>query len=175
VAYGVCIVNHAQQALLTRLRDIVVETPNSGAVDAAKRPLRISRFAPAVERRAEDGPALVKYVRGKVYAAPSSSYDALIVAGRPDLTVEALVADPDAAWAGEFSDADRAAANQRLGDMIEAHRATTDAAEAQAVTQDRRIMALVNERRIAKGMRELTPAQEADMLKERSAKRVAGA
>jgi len=167
-------VNHAQQALLARLREIVVETPDSGAVNSAGRPLRITRFAPAVERRADDGPALVKYIRAKVYAAPSSSYDALIIAGRPDLTVEAVVADPDAAWTSEFSDADRAAAKQRLGDMIEAHRATTDAAEADAVTQDRKIMALVNQRRIAKGMRELTPEQEADMLRERSAKRVAG-
>ena len=166
--------NPAQQALLTRLREIVVETPNSGAVNAAGRPLRITRFAPAVERRADDGPALVKYIRGKVFAAPTSSYDALIVAGRSDLTIEAVVADADAVWAGEFSDADRAAAQQRLGDMIEAHRATTDAAEALAVTQDRKIIALVNDRRTAKGMRELTPEQETEMLRERSAKRAAG-
>jgi hypothetical protein len=164
-------VNDAHNALLARLRDIVVETPRSGAVNAGNRPLHITRFAQAVEARAEDSAALVKYTRAKVHEAPTGSYTALIAAGRPDLTVEAVVADADAEWASEFTDADRAAARARLGDMIETHRKAQAAAEAVAVEHDRTILAKVSASRVAKGMPALTPEQEATMLAERAARR----
>jgi hypothetical protein len=51
--------NPAQMALLDRLREIIEETPKSGALNAAKQPLHVNRFAQAVEARAEDGDALV--------------------------------------------------------------------------------------------------------------------
>ena len=105
--------NPAQKALLVRLREIVEETPKSGALNAGNRPLHVSGFARALEGRAEDGSALVKYARAKVYQAPMASYTALIKAGRPDLTVEGVVADADAEWATEFTDEDRAAARDR--------------------------------------------------------------
>ena len=151
--------NDPQNALLARLRDIVVETPKSGAVNAGKRPLHITRFAQAVEARAEDG------------AAPTGSYTALVAAGRPDLTVEAIVADADAEWASEFTDADRAAARARLGDMIETHRKALEESDAVAVAHDRTILAKVSASRVAKGMPELTAEQETTMLAERSARR----
>ena len=163
--------NDPQNALLARLRDIVVETPKSGAVNAGKRPLHITRFAQAVEARAEDGGALVKYTRAKVHAAPTGSYTALVAAGRPDLTVEAIVADADAEWASEFTDADRAAARARLGDMIETHRKALEESDAVAVAHDRTILAKVSASRVAKGMPELTAEQETTMLAERSARR----
>ena len=163
--------NNAQKALLDRLRDLVEETPKSGARNAAGHPLYITRFAQAVERRAEDGDTVVAYVRSKVHDKATSSYSALIEVGRPDLTVEALVADADAPWASEFTDEDRAAARARLGTMLEAHRESKEAAEADAVTQDRKIMAQVSERRVAKGKEPLTPEQETTMLEERAAKR----
>lgn len=145
----------------------------SGALNAGKRPLHITRFAQAVEARAEDGQALVKYTRAKVHEAPTGSYTALIAAGRPDLTVEAIVADADAAWASEFTDGDRAAARDRLGDMIETHRKARAAVETEAVAHDRTILAKVSASRVAKGMAALTPEQEATMLAERSARRTA--
>lgn len=166
--------NTAHKALLARLREIVEETPKSGALNAGKRPLYVTRFAQAVERRADDGEALVKYARAKVLEAPTESYTALIEAKRPDLTVEAVVADADAEWASEFTDAERAAARGRLGEMIEAHSKAQEPVEAQAVAHDRSIVARVSASRVAKGRPGLTPDQEAEMLSERAARRAAG-
>jgi hypothetical protein len=164
-------VNAGQTALLIRLRELVEETPKSGALNAGKRVLHITRFAQAVERRAEDGDALVKYARAKVHEAPTGSYTSLIEARRPDLTVEAVVANTDAEWAGEFTEDDRCAARGRLGDMIEAHRQAQTWVEAEAVARDRKIVAAVSASRVSKGMPGLTPEQEASMLEERSARR----
>jgi hypothetical protein len=164
-------VNSAQKALLARLRDIVVQTPKSGAVDAGGRPLHVTRFSQAVDRRAENGAALVEYAREKIYEPPTTSYTALIKARRPDLTVEALVSDSAAEWASEFTEDDRAAARGRLGAMIEAYKKEQEPVEAKAVARDRKILADVSARRIAKGKPGLTPGQEADMLQERAAKR----
>jgi hypothetical protein len=47
---------------LARLREIIEETPKSGALNAGKRPLHVTRLAQAVERRAEDGDALAAEV-----------------------------------------------------------------------------------------------------------------
>ena len=166
--------NGAQKALLVRFREIVEETPKSGALTAGGRPLRVSGFARALEGRAEDGDALVRYARAKVHQAPMASYAALIKARRPDLTVEGVVADADAEWAPEFTDEDRAAARRRLGEMIETHRKEREAVEATAVARDRRIADQVSASRIAKGLPGLTPEQDATMLKERSARRAGG-
>jgi hypothetical protein len=164
-------VNDGQKALLARLREIVDETPRSGALNAAGLPLHITRFSQAVERRAEDGPALVAYVRSKVYEPATGSYNALIKAGRPNLTAEAVVADAEAPWSSAFTDNDREAARRRLGSMLEAHRQDEEAADAEAVDYDRKIVAEVSARRVAKGKPPLTPEQEQAMLLERASRR----
>lgn len=166
-------VNSAQTALLARLREIIEETPKSGALDAGKRPLRVTRFQQAVERRADDGDALVAYARAKIWESVTSGYSALVDAGRSDLTVEAVVADANGPWASEFTDEDRTAAQGRLDDMIEEHREAQEPAEAEAVARDRKIVAQVSARRIAKGKPALTQEQEADMLKKLVAERAA--
>src|SRR5438046_1335921 len=120
-----------------------------GYVTARNRALHMSGFARALEGRAEDGSALVKYARAKVYQAPMASYTALIKAGRPDLTVEGVVADADAEWATEFTDEDRAAARHRLGEMIETHRTAQEGAEGTAVAHGRKITARGSASRIA--------------------------
>jgi len=157
-------VNDAQKALLERLRELVIETPTSGAVNAAKKPLHITRFGQAVERRAEDGAALVAYVRSKVHGAATDGYDALVHAGRADLTVEALVADRDAAWSSEFTEEDQEVAAARLGTLIEADKARKGAAEAAAVEHDQKIIGLANKRLASEGKPALTAKQEEQML-----------
>ena len=165
------VVNDAQKALLQRLRELIEETPRSGALNAGKKPLYITRFAQAVERRADDGTALVAYVRAKIHEPATSSYSALVDVGREDLTLEALVVDTEAPWASEFTQEDRDAAQARLGTMLAAHKESRDAAEATAVAQDRKIAADVSARRVAKGKPAMTPAQEDAMLKDRAEKR----
>ena len=117
----------------------------------------------------------MKYVRAKVLEPATDGYDALIEAGRPDLTVEALVADANAPWASEFTDADRRAADERLGTMLESDRVRRAAAEAEAVKADRRIITLMNQQRADQGKDPLSPAQEAQVMERLAAKRAAGA
>ncbi len=163
--------NDAQNALLARLREIVEQAPTSGAQTAAGNPLHLTHIAKAVENRADDGPALVKYVRTKVQGPPSSSYEQLIAAGRADLTLEAVVADADAAWATEFTDEDRSAAHARIGEMVETHREAREAAATQAVANDRKTLERVNESRVGKGKPAMTPEQEDEMLRNLAARR----
>jgi len=167
-------VNEAQKALLARLRELVDETPGSGALNAGGRPLHITRFSQAVEARAQNGARLVEYVRSKIHEPPTDSYNALIKADRPDLTAEAVAADVDAPWASEFTDYDRTVARARLGAMLEAHRTEQETAEAEAVEHDRKIVAQANTRRVAKGRQALTPEQEQTMLHDLAARRTAG-
>lgn len=167
-------VNDPQKALLARLRELVEQTPTSGALTAAGRPLHVSQFSQAIETRADDGPALVEYVRSKVHARPTASYSALIKAGRPDLTPEALAADADAPWASEFTEDDRAAARTRLGAMLEIHRKQEEADAAAAVEDARKIVARVSANRVASGKAPLTPKQEEDMLGNLAARHARG-
>lgn len=157
--------NHAQNALLARLREIVELAPRSGARTPAGSPLYLTHIAKAVENRAEDGPALVKYVRSKVQGQPTSSYEQLIAAGRADLTLEAVVADVAAAWASEFTDDDRSAAQARIGQMVEAHREARETAAGHAIAHDRKTLDRVNDSRISKGKPAMTQDQEDEMLR----------
>ena len=100
--------------------------------------------------------------------------DALIRAGRPDLTPEAVAADPDAPWAAEFSDEDRQAATERVSARLAAHRDDQDAAEAAAVEHDRKIVESVDERRAAKGSPRLSDQQKQDMMADRAERRANG-
>jgi hypothetical protein len=163
--------NDAERALLARLRQIIEETPSSGALNAAKQPYYPKRFEGAIERRSDDGARLVDYMKEKVHKAPTEGYDALIAAGRPDLTAEAVVADDKAPWASLFTDADRSAAHTRLEVMQHAHQDTLDVAEAIAVGHDQEIVALTNERRVASGKPPLAEEQKAEIMARRAAER----
>ena len=163
--------NDAQKALLLRLREVIEHAPTSGARTAGGRPLYLTHISKAVENRADDGPALVKYVRTKVQGPPTSTYEQLIAAGRADLTIEAIVADGEAAWASEFTDDDRTAAHARIGRMVEVHREAREAAAADAVAGDRKTIDRVNVSRADKGKPALTPEQEEDMLRSLASRR----
>jgi hypothetical protein len=165
------LVNDAQNALLARLREIIDHAPRSGAQTAGGKPLNLTHVSKAVENRADDGPALVKYVRSKVQGSPTSSYEQLIAAGRADLTLEAVVADVEAAWASEFTDADRSAAQARIGQMVEAHRDARETAAATAIAHDRETVQRVNDSRVGKGKPAMTQDQEDDMLRNLAARR----
>jgi hypothetical protein len=66
------------------------------------------------------------------------------------------------------------AATARLGTMLEADRAKRADAEAAAVVEDRKIVALMNERRGAEGRPPLTPHQAAGVLARLAANRAGG-
>jgi hypothetical protein len=163
----------AHRALLAELRRSAEETPRSGALNAGKRPYYPRRFMDAVERRAEEGDQLVSYMREKIYGVPTDGYNALIAAGHPELTAEAMVAAREAPWSSLFTDEDRAAASQRLSNMKQAHQQKLQALEAEAIEHDRRIVTRVSESRVAKGKPALTPQQEAEMLARMAAERAA--
>jgi hypothetical protein len=130
------VITEAHDALLARLREIIKETPKSGALNAAEQPYYPTRFEAAVERRSGDGARLVDYMREKIHQAPTDGYDALIAAGRPDLTAEAVVADAGAPWASFDRIASREPASARwrrlplprrsggVNDALRGHRAT---------------------------------------------------
>lgn len=164
-------VNDAQNALLARLREVIEQAPRSGATTAAGKPLNLTHVSKAVENRADDGPALVTYVRSKVVASPTSSYEQLIAAGRADLTLEAIVADAGAPWASEFTDDDRSAAQARIGRMVEAHREAREAADADELARDRKTLERVNDSRAAKGKPAMTKEQEDAMLENLAGRR----
>jgi tetratricopeptide (TPR) repeat protein len=64
--------------------------------------------------------AVVEYVRGYLYKAPSGGYKKLQDADSLDLACEALVADADKPYSHLFTDDDRQAARDRLAPHIEA-------------------------------------------------------
>jgi ion channel len=115
-------VNDQQKALLDGLLEIVEKTRKSGALNAAGATIVINRFSRAIAERANDGPALVQYIQSKVREPATDTYSALIKAGRPDLTAEAVVANADAPWASEFTDDDRQKARSRLAAYGPRHR-----------------------------------------------------
>lgn len=160
----------AQRALLHALRELFADAPRI-AVDAGGHPLRFSRTMPAVEARADDGPALVAYIRAKIHEPAGSGYDALVAAGHPERTFEAMVADMRAPWASEFSDADRRVARKRLDARVIAYREHLDVEEAAAVDRDRAIVEQVSANRVAKGRPPLTAEQRAEMLEGMAARR----
>jgi hypothetical protein len=73
------------------------------------------RVRGAVERRADDGPALVNYIRGVLRKRESEGWNALREAGRLQYSFEDMVANPpDQRIAGLFSDDDRELARRLL-------------------------------------------------------------
>jgi hypothetical protein len=69
---------------------------------------------------AQGGLAPIEYVRRYLYKPPSDGYKKLEVADSLDLACESLVADETKAYAHLFTDADRAAARDRLAPHVAA-------------------------------------------------------
>jgi hypothetical protein len=108
----------AHKALFNEVRrriELASDDPNVLNRDG-KTSWRGPRVRRAVDRRADDGPALVKYIKGVVRKrGRSQGWDALREADRLQYSFEDMVANPpDPRIAGLFSDEDRQLATHLL-------------------------------------------------------------
>jgi hypothetical protein len=154
-------------ALLSDVREQLAALPTSGALNAGGNPYRAQRTERAVEQRAADPVALLAYVTKLAFQKTSETLTALVKADRLDLSIESLVADESKVYAPLFSDGARAAARAKLVGWKEqvAHLAR-ERLEAQDAA-DRRIIAVMNRQRAAKGQASLTTQQEQRVLENR--------
>ena len=104
-------------------------------------------LADAIERG-----EVVEFVRGYLYKSPSGGYKKLEEAASLDLACERLVMDESTLYASLFTDADRAAARERLAPHIEAIETRRD-------EKRERVIAKRNALRAERGQPPLTDAQ----------------
>ncbi len=122
------------------------------------------RITKAVKDREDDGPALVKYVKGVLRkTGESQGWNALLEANRLDLSFEDMVLNGDEPIRGLFTDEDRGLAAQILGDQRTEIDRRGERREAEAVEHDRQIVADVRGRREAAG-KQWTAEIEDEML-----------
>jgi len=108
-------------ALISDLNWQIDQITRRGIKDNAGKPYRPSYYQRGLKNAIDrGGRAVVEYVRGYVYKAPSDGYRKLEEADSLDLANEALVADEAKLYAHLFSDADRKAARARLAPHMEA-------------------------------------------------------
>ena len=163
----------AQSALLVELRRLVVEIKEDENITNADGTTNYvaPRFSQAVERHADDGDRLVANVKRVLRKkGPSEGWNALGEADRLDLSVEWMVLKEDAPWAPLFTDEDRDLAREVLAGQKTTIHDRKEAAEADSLDEDRRIVGMVAASRRAKGAA-WTPEIEATMLADRAAKR----
>lgn len=92
-----------------------------GIKNSAGNPYQPSYYTRGLHKAVVRGEqAVVEYVRGYVYKAPSGGYKKLQDADSLDLACEALVADAEKPYSHLFTDEDRKAARARLAPHIEA-------------------------------------------------------
>jgi tetratricopeptide (TPR) repeat protein len=92
-----------------------------GIKNSAGNPYKPSYYKRGLSNAAVRGEqAVVEYVRGYLYKAPSGGYKKLQDADSLDLACEALVADADKPYSHLFTDEDRQAARDRLTPHTEA-------------------------------------------------------
>lgn len=105
------------KALLDEVRrriELVSDDPNVLNRDG-RMSWRGPRVRRAVEKRADDGPALVNYIRGVLRKRESEGWNALREADRLQYSFEDMVANPpDPRMAVLFSDEDRELATRLL-------------------------------------------------------------
>jgi hypothetical protein len=122
------------------------------------------RITRAVKDREDDGPALVKYVKGVLRkTGESEGWNALLEADRIDLSFEDMVLNAHEPIRGLFTDRDRRLAAEILGEQQSEIDQRRDVREAEALEHDHLVMAEVRRRREADG-KPWTPEIEAEML-----------
>jgi hypothetical protein len=129
------------------------------------------RITKAVKDREDDGPALVKYVKGVLRkTGESEGWNALLEAHRLDLSFEDMVLNADEPIRELFTEEDRRLAAQILGDQQGEIERRCEAAESIEIERDRRIVAEVASKREEAG-KPWTAEMEAQMLAERAERR----
>jgi hypothetical protein len=125
----------------------------------------------AIDRREHDGPALVRYIRDVLRKSDESEgWNALLEAGRLDLSFEDMVLNAGEPIQGLFTDEDRRIAARSLGVQRREIVRRGEATEAAEVEPDRQIVAEVAARRRAAG-KPWSAEMEARMLAERADRR----
>ena len=128
----------------------------------------------AINQREDGGPELVKYIKDVLRkSGDSPGWDALLEGNRLDLSFEEMVANAVEPIRGLFNDEDREVAARSLGGQRAELERRRDVTEAAAIEDDRRIIAMVAERRQAAG-KPWTLEIEARMLADRATRRREG-
>src|SRR3954454_19090481 len=105
----------AIEALVSDLHWQIDQLKPRGIKDRVGNPYNPSYYKRGLENaRARGGRAVADYVRGYLYKPPSDGYKKLEEADSLDLACESLVQDDSKPYAYLFTDADRAAARERL-------------------------------------------------------------
>jgi hypothetical protein len=158
-------VDEAHRALLAEIRhrfQVTRDDPNITNTDGSN--YWGPRITKAVKDREDDGPALVKYVKGVLRkTGESEGWNALLEADRLDLSFEDMVLNGDEPIRGLFTDEDRGLAAQILGDQRTEIDRRGERREAEAVEHDRQIVADVRGSREAAG-KQWTAEIEDEML-----------
>ena len=125
----------------------------------------------AINQREDDGPALVQYIKD-VLRKPGESegWNSLLEAARLDISFEDMVLNAVEPIRNLFDDDDRTIAARSLGEQQHEIKRRHEEAEAAEVERDRRIVAVVAERRRSAG-KPWTVEMEARMLAERAERR----
>jgi hypothetical protein len=169
-------VEDAYKALLAEIRRRLDETRNDQGVTNSDGSNYWGPYVTrAIDEREDDGPALVRYIQSVLRkSGDSPGWNALLEGDRLDLSFEDMVANAGEPIRSLFDDEDREIAIQSLGGQraeLERRREVKKAAD---LEEDRRIVAMVAERRLADG-KPWTPEIEARMLADRAARRRADA
>jgi hypothetical protein len=167
--------DEAHQALLDELRRRLRETRDDPDVKNAGGSNYWGPYVTrAVEKREHDGPGLVRYVKDMLRkSGDSEGWNALLEAGRLDLSFEDMVVHAAEPIRSLFSDEDREVAERSLRTQQGQLDARHDTAEAIEVERDRKIAGMVGEKRLAGG-KPWTDEMEAQLLAERAARRRPG-
>jgi hypothetical protein len=125
----------------------------------------------AVNDRENDGPALVRYIKGVLRkSGESEGWSALLEADRLDISFEDMVLNAADPIRGLFDDEDRQIAAQSLGQQQGEIERRHEAAESAAAENDRRIVAQVASKRQA-ARKPWTAEIEAQMLADMAQRR----
>ena len=143
----------SHQALLTKRRRRLKETADDKAVMNTDGSNYWGPYVTrAIKDREDDGPALVAYIKSVLRkSGDSEGWNALLEAGRLDLSFEDMVLNASDPVRGLFSDEDREIATRLLGEQRAEIERRWEADEAVAVDHDREIVALVAEKRLREG------------------------
>jgi hypothetical protein len=152
--------------LLNDCWHLVHALPTSGVLDRGGRPYRALRVERKLQTVEDDPVGLLEYIRGMARRW-SEGLDALVKYNRLDLSLETLILDESKVYAPLFTDEDRAAARAKLQRQESQVKDLKRDRERKLDDEDRAVIKIMNDRRIAEGRAVLTPDQETVVLERR--------